>query len=236
MRNFEVIYNTATMNGVRYSFKARTLSEAKEKAPKLVFGEILKVIKVNDIGREIISGTTGQRVPVSADIEVKPLTISKMVDGKLFKNQPIVNGNGRLIMDDEWIYVQVSNYGSVSINVNRHHYCRKIYLQDTTIEESIGFKKMTPRLERFIKTVGNTIVFEREGKAYKIYLKKTNSGFDIDYVWPYWATCGTGGIMGSWDNVIKKYGSHPGWDYHYENGERGEHKLNVDLKKTFDFE
>lgn len=236
MRNFEVIYNTATMKEVHYSFKARTLTEAKEKAPKLVTGEIISVIQTDTQGREIISGTNGQRVSASVDLEVKPLTTSKTVDGKLFKNQPIKNGNGRLIMDDEWIYVQVPNYGDISINVNRHHYCRKVYLQNTTIEESIGFKKMTPRLERFINTVASTVVFEKDGTAYKVCLKETKAGFDIDYVWPYWATCGTGGIMGSWDNVIKKYKGHPGWDYHYENGERGEHKLNVDLNETFGFE
>lgn len=186
--------------------------------------------------RTIISGTNGKRIPVTVDINVKPLTHSVIENGFLVKNKPVKRVNGEPVMNDEWIYVTVPNYGRISINVNRHNFCRKIYLQQVKIVESIPGKKISPRLKKFIETVADTIVFEKDGVSYKVYLKETKKGFDLDYVWPYWATCGTGGISTPWDSCIKKYGSHPGWDYHFENGVRGEHKLNVNLKEKFNFD
>lgn len=53
MKNYEVIYNTPTMKAAHYAFNAETMEEATAKAPKLVTGEILKVVEVDDLGNLI---------------------------------------------------------------------------------------------------------------------------------------------------------------------------------------
>lgn len=190
--------------------------------------------------RNIILGTNGTTIPVKVDLNVKPLTHSVLVNNKIVKNKPVVTQSGRLVMDDEWIYVNIPNYGNISINVNRSSFCVKQYLSSTSILESIGGKKQTDRLKEFIKTVSDKLVFKSNSITYRVFLKETKKGFDIEKVWPYWATVGTGGISSSWDSVIKKYGGHPGWDYVEDNDfnqpkENWKHKLDVDLNKAFNF-
>lgn len=181
--------------------------------------------------RTIISTSVYQKIPVTVNLNVKPLTFSEKVNGKFLKNNPVKRSNGSLVMNDEWIYVFSPNYGRIAINMNRANYCQKVYLSNVRILESIGNKKISKRLERFIENVSDKLVFEKNGITYRVYLKEVSKGlFDLSHVWPYWATVGTGGIMRSWENVIKKYGSHPGWDYKRNpDGSLGEHKLNVNL-------
>lgn len=178
--------------------------------------------------RNVSSPTTGSPVPVTVDLKVNPL---------IYNGKPVVNGNGRQMLDDEWIYVNMPYYGNISINVNRANFCQKVYLSNIKIKDSIGGKNITKRLDAFIEKISDKLVFTYNGISYRIYLKQINKNlFDIEKVWPYWATVCTGGIMSSWNNIIKKYGSHPGWDYHYENGIRGKHKLDVDINKVFNIE
>lgn len=191
--------------------------------------------------RTVIDSTVGREIPVSVSLPIQPLTYSVVENGVLVKNRPVVNGHGRQIMDDEWIYVDMPNYGNMSINVNRANYCQKIYLMHASILDSISHEKVTKRLQKFIDEVSSTLVFEKNGKSYRVFLKKTKAGYDLEKVWPYWAVVGTGGIRSAWDSVKKKYGGHPGWDYatgtdYKQPKETWRHNLDVDPKAVFNFE
>lgn len=154
--------------------------------------------------RTINSVVTGKPIPVTVDLKVNPL----MSSGRI-----ICNGHGREMMDDEWIYTTVKGYGSISINVNRAAYCQKIYMSKMTIMETIGFGKMTLRLQTFISKISDKLVFIFNGTTYIIFLKKTKSGFDIDSIKPYWSTVASGGIMQPWEIVERLWPGSTKWDY-----------------------
>lgn len=194
--------------------------------------------------RTITSGSDGNQIPVTVDLKIAPLTHSEFINGKFVKNNPVVNGQGRQMMNDEWIYVTVRNYGHISINVNRSNYCRKIYLMHTKIADSIS-KPVSERLQRFIDTVSDTLVFIKDGVSYRVELTEGKKEMDLKRVYPYWALAGTGGIpcvgmpalgedtkerryrMGNpWGAAKKKYGSNAG-----QGGNWG-----VDFKEIFGFD
>lgn len=54
MKTFEVIYNTEAIRNCRYAFGAESLEKAREKAPKLISGEIIDVYGVDDLGTPIV--------------------------------------------------------------------------------------------------------------------------------------------------------------------------------------
>lgn len=85
MRNFEVIYNTATMKGVHYAFGAESMEAAIEKAPKLITAKIVKVVEVNDLGEliEPVTVTTALAVGGEKDFKFGNHSI-KMYDNKEF--------------------------------------------------------------------------------------------------------------------------------------------------------
>lgn len=174
--------------------------------------------------RTIYSAADGSKIPVTTNLKVIPLTRSTFINGKYVKNHPVVNGNGRVIMNDEWIYVHEPGYGNISINVNRANFARKQYLMNTKITDSIDNDKITPRLKAFIENVADTLVFQHNNIAYRVELTKTKEGFDLLYVYPFWAMNCTGGIMPTWFSNQKKYGlkaARGGWL--------------VDLNETFGF-
>lgn len=154
--------------------------------------------------RTVSSPVNGKEIPVTVDLKVKQLTISGI---------PVKNGNGRQIMDDEWIYIWCKGYGNISINVNRASYCQKVYLSNVSILDSIGYDKITKELQNFIDTVSDKLVFEFNLKTYQVFLKKTKSGYDIDFVKPYWATILTGGIMSSWSFHERLWPGCSQWNY-----------------------
>lgn len=127
--------------------------------------------------RTIHSTSTGNAIPVTTNLNVKPL----MRAGK-----PVTNGKGQHIMNDQWIYVNDGRQ-NYSINVNRAKFCEKIYLSNVTIQESIGKKKlMDAELKTFVDQVSDKLVFEKYGRWYRIYLRKaTNRTFTIAKVVPY---------------------------------------------------
>lgn len=129
--------------------------------------------------RTINSIMTGGSIQVTADLDVKPL---------MWHGKPVLNGNGKQIMNDQWIYVTDRN-GSYSINVNRSKYCEKIYMSNVTIRESIGEKKLMDNdLKLFIELVSDKLVFQKYGRWYRVYLRKvTSRTFTIDKVVPYFA-------------------------------------------------
>jgi hypothetical protein len=127
--------------------------------------------------RTILSTTTANRIPVTTDLNVSPL----MLMGK-----PVTNGNGKGLMNDQWIYVN-DGRGNYSINVNRAKYCEKIYMSNVTIQESIGGKLMDKDLKKFVEQVSDKLVFQKYGKWYRVFLRKvTNKTFTIDKVVPYY--------------------------------------------------
>lgn len=166
--------------------------------------------------RTVCSPIDGKRVPVTIILNIQPL---------LCNGKQIVRPDGRVVMDDEWIYRVMPYYGNMSINVNRAAYCQKIYLQNIKIADSIGAAKLSPRLQKFIDTVADTLVFSFNGKSFQIFLKKTAKGYDIDSVKFYWSTVATGGIMPSWMATEKVYPGTTGWRY-----------KGVDLKEMFGFD
>lgn len=126
--------------------------------------------------RTITNTSTGRQIPVSVDLKIQPL----ILEGKTIRN-----GNGRIMMNDEWIYVP-SNTGQVAMNVNRAMYCEKMYLAATTIRESIGPNTtMDNELTEFSKTVADTLAFEKNGKWYRLYLSRLDDTFSISKVIPY---------------------------------------------------
>ncbi len=193
--------------------------------------------------RTVTSGSDGSPIPVTVDLNVAPLTHSCFVDGVFVKNKPIVTGSGREVMNDEWIYVFMPNHGHQSINVNRANYCRKIYLMNTKIKDSIT-KPVSKRLQKFIDEVADTLVFIKNGISYRVELTEGKKEMDLKRVYPYWALAGTGGIncvgmpffgketerryrLGSvWGVEKKKYGPNAG-----QGGNWG-----TDLKETFGFD
>lgn len=52
MKNYTAIQNTPSITGMRYSFKAKSLNEAEEKAKALLSGEIVEVFEVDDLGKK----------------------------------------------------------------------------------------------------------------------------------------------------------------------------------------
>lgn len=127
--------------------------------------------------RTILNASTGSPVPVTLDLNVQPL---------MHMGQPVLNGRGVAVMNDQWIYVSDRN-GSYSINVNRAMYCEKMYLSQITIQKSIGENMlMDDDLKKFVDKVSDRIVFKKGGKWYRIYLRKINRRkFTIAKVVPY---------------------------------------------------
>lgn len=171
--------------------------------------------------KNIYSSTNGRQIPVTADINVKPLKYS----GKV-----VVNGNGSVVMDNRWIYVRMSHGGLESINVNRSQYCEKIYLSNVLIKSSFS-GKMTKRLEEFIEKVSDKLVFEKDGITYRVYLKQTRSGYDLSHVKLYWINTHSPNLY--FKDISKRYlqiifmpkSALSHWA----------HELHVDLEKAFNF-
>ena len=138
----------------------------------------------------ITSPTTGEKIPVRSNIELKPLTHSSFVNGKFVRNAEITTPSG-IVMNNRWICVN-DGYGMYSINVIRSEYCILQELKSTTISESIGNKKITLRLQRFIDEISPTLAFKKYGKTYRVYLKKVGYKYDLLKVMPYWATTSIG--------------------------------------------
>lgn len=133
--------------------------------------------------KTINSAMTGQATPVVKEMNVTPL---------IHSGRQIKNGHGETVMNDRWIYVN-DGRGMYSINVVRSEYCRMIQLMNTTVHESIGYKRATKRLEEFINKVSDKLVFEFQGKKYRVFLRKRRNGyFDIDYIQPYYASTAIG--------------------------------------------
>ena len=173
--------------------------------------------------REIFSTMNGQPVPVTVDLNVEPLKYG----GKAMKN-----GHGSVVMNNSWIYVWQRGYGYFSINVNRSQYCEKIYLSNITIRQSINYGKTNQKLDRFIEQVSDKVVFEKNGITYRVYLKKTKSGFDLDYVKPFWLITHSPNIY--YTAIPEKYKDLvilPEKSY-----SKLAHELIVDLKKAFNFD
>jgi len=157
--------------------------------------------------RVVLDAKTGSPIPVTTDLNIQPLTLSDFDRNGIFvKNAVIKNGNGKEVMNDQWIYVKVGGYGRIAMNVNRSNFCKKEYLKKVTILESIGNKKITPKLAEFILKVSDKLVFEKFGKTYRVFLKKIGRKFCVKKVVLYWGDVGTGGIMPAWDSVDKIYG------------------------------
>ena len=53
MKNFTAIQNTKLVKGMGYSFKAKNLQDAIQKAPKLLSGEIVEVYEIDDLGNRL---------------------------------------------------------------------------------------------------------------------------------------------------------------------------------------
>lgn len=148
----------------------------------------------------IYSATNGQPMPgTSSNILMR-------------MGKPVTNGRGEPITDDRWIYVTDRN-GSYAINVIRSEYCQKLSLMNISIIDSIGGKKMTKRLQNFIEKVGSTLVFEKFGKSYRVYLRKVGYKYDLAKVMPYWATT----TMGCNKMIGRLYA----------------HQISVDIESTF---
>lgn len=171
--------------------------------------------------RTIISTGNGQTVPVTKNLNVKPLTLH---------GDPIINGHGRQIMDDQWIYVNWPHYGDEAMNVNRAQYCERFY-REISILDSIGHKKTTKKLNRFTKEVSDMLIFKKGDITYQVFLKKSKSGFDLSCVKPYWISNHAYNVYyKDLPDRYKKVVNPPS---------RGEwtwgHELTVDLKKAFNF-
>lgn len=143
----------------------------------------------------ILEPTSGQRIPVTIDLNIKPL---------MHLHEPVRNGNGRLMMDNEWVYVYMPGYGQKAINVNRANYCKKIYLQNTLIIDS--FKgKADKTLLRFINEVADTLVFKHNGTNYRVYLTYWHGVYSLLKVTKFWGETYDGG-RDVWAIAAKKYG------------------------------
>lgn len=170
--------------------------------------------------REINSTLNFNKIPVTTDLNVKAL---------VHIGEIITRANGEIVFNDEWIYVYLPHYGCHSINVIRSQYCEKRYLMNVSIISQSG-GKMTKRLQDFTVQVSPNLVFEKDGITYRVFLKKTKGGFDLDYVRFYWL------ISHSANSTIadlpKKYIelSKPVNPLNYA------HTLEVDLKKAFGYE
>lgn len=132
------------------------------------------------MNRIINNTSTGAPIPVTVDLNVAPL---------MWMGKPVVNGNGKKIMNDNWIYVTDSRRHSYAINVNRAKYCEKIYMSHVTIQESIGAKKLMDNdLKAFVEQVSDKLVFQKYGRWYRVYLRTlTTRTFAIAKVVPYQA-------------------------------------------------
>lgn len=131
--------------------------------------------------RTVSSPMNGQRIPVNAEIERKLNVQPLMYEGKVVKN-----GNGKVVMNDQWIYVNMPHHGMVAINVHRAEYCQKMYMSQITIQETIGNKLMDTDLQKFVEQVSDKIVFEKYGKWYRVELyKKTSRTFGLKKVQLY---------------------------------------------------
>jgi len=130
--------------------------------------------------KKILSTNEGH-VQISEEMR-KKLNVKPLIhQGKVVKNQL-----GEVVMDDQFIYTYVKNYGNVAINLNRAKYCQKMYLSETTIQESIGNKLMDYDLKLFVEKVSDRLVFEKFGKWYKVELyKKTNRTYGLKKVQLY---------------------------------------------------
>lgn len=197
--------------------------------------------------RTVYGATAGETIPVTVELNVQPLTESYIDQtGNLIKNAPIIRSDGKPVMNDEWIYTIVPNYGRISINVNRANYCKKIYMMQVSIIDSIGHAKVTERLQRFINIVSDKLVFIKDGVTYQVYLTKNKGKFDLKGVVIYWANCGLGGIHApdpnnSWVDDYKPKGYTGGYVWGVVNKKYGDHVAGrgtdgaVDLKAVFNF-
>ena len=63
-----------------------------------------------------ISSVSGQEIPRTLELNIQPL---------IHEGQVVINGNGKTVMDDRWIYVNTSA-GRRVINLWRARYCGKM--------------------------------------------------------------------------------------------------------------
>jgi hypothetical protein len=128
------------------------------------------------MNRHVFSPLNGQPVKVSADLNVKPL---------LFLSQPIINGNKRQIMDDEWIFVDLPKYGTYPINLNRAYFCQKVYLSNTPITSLGNFFNLSKNKQQFIDSITSSVVFDYNGIVFHIFITKIGRIYDF-VIKPYW--------------------------------------------------
>lgn len=125
----------------------------------------------------LLGSVTGREVSISENLNIKPL---------VWLGNEIRNGRKETVMNDSWIYVNMPKFGNISINVPRSQYCSKTYMSTTSISKHVGHANMTTNLQKFIVEVSSKLVFFKDGVTYKVLLKKTKKGWDIDCVKPYW--------------------------------------------------
>ncbi len=171
--------------------------------------------------RNIYDSVTGRKVPVTIDLNVTPL---------IYQGKPVKNGHGKIVMNDQWIYMYQKAYGNFAINVNRSQYCEKVYLSNVTILESID-GKTSKRLSAFIANVSDKLVFEKNGITYRVFLIKTKSGFDLSHVKPYWLITHSPNIPST--EIPKKYQDVV--IYPENRTFAWAHELHVNLEKAFNF-
>lgn len=143
--------------------------------------------------RTVASTLDGKLIPVTKKIKVSPLK---------FCGEEIKNGHGMTVMDDNWVYVGTPQE-RYSINTKRAEYCQLQYLREVKIYDSFQ-GKASPQLERFINTVSDSLIFEKEDITYRVFLKKSKKGFEIDYIKPYWFTS-TSGVNVRMKDFPKRY-------------------------------
>ena len=135
--------------------------------------------------RTILDPCQGRPIPVTIDLNIKPL----MISGK-----HVINGKGQPLMDDQWFYESTTGGAHVNLcrNLWRSRYCQKMYMAQVTIQESIGANKlMDSELKEFCEKVSDKIVFQKHGKWYRIFLyKKTSRTFGIEKISLYRWTLG----------------------------------------------
>lgn len=173
--------------------------------------------------RKIINPVNGNEVPVTINLNVKPL---------YYAGKKVINGSGNNVLDDQWIYVNMAHYGLKSINVNRSQFCQKIYLSNISIKDSINSNKITAKLEKFIKEVSDKLVFEKNGITYRVFIKKTGNIYDLDSVKCYWLITNSPNLH--IDLIPDRYKTVcvSSKELHLQNWA---HTLHVDLQKAFNF-
>ena len=117
----------------------------------------------------------GTRCPDTQNLNVVPLRNSK--------GDVIFDGLSKPILNDRFY---IDDTGQAH-NIYRHYYCEKMYLSVVNIQDSIGIDKlMSSDLKLFVNHISDKLVFNKYGKWYRIFLRKTtNRTFGILKVVPY---------------------------------------------------